>query len=82
MNVVWHDNERQRFNMTRTMLVPQAVNDNSPALKVLKQGLPFRRRGGHVINLIWDAAAPFAKFTVAFHRAILAEWGLYFRRQF
>jgi len=73
MNVVRHDNERQRFNMTRIMLVPQAVNDNSSALKVLKQGLPFRRRGGHMINLIRDAASPLAKFTVAFHQVILAE---------
>ena len=75
MNVVWHDNERQRFNMTRIMLVPQAVNDNSPALKVLKQGLPFRRRGGHVINLIRNAASPFAKIAVAFHWVILVGWG-------
>ena len=72
MNVVWHDNERQRFNMTRIMLVPQAVNDNSPALKVLKQGLPFRRRGGDVVNLIWDAESPFAKILVAIHLEILA----------
>jgi len=42
-------------------------------LKVLKQGLPFRRRGGHMINLIRDAASPLAKFTVAFHQVILAE---------
>jgi len=81
MNVVRHDNERQRFNMTRIMLVPQAVNDNSSALKVLKQGLPFRRRGGYVINLIRDAASPFAKFTVSLHQTILTEWGRYFRRQ-
>jgi hypothetical protein len=81
MNVVWHDNERQRFNMTRIMLVPQAVNDNSSASKVLKYGLPFRSRGGHVINLIRDAASPFAKFTVAFHQAILEGWGLCFRLQ-
>jgi len=59
--------------MTRIMLVPQAVNDNSSALKVLKQGLPFRRRGGYVINLIRHAASPLAKFTVAFHQVILAE---------
>ena len=78
MNVVWHDNERQRFNMTRIMLVPETVDDNSSASKVLKYGLPFRRRGGYVISLIWDAASPFAKFTVAFHRAILAEWDCIF----
>jgi len=82
MNVVRHDNERQGFDMTRIMLVPQAVNDNSSALKVLKQGAPFRRRGGYVINLIRDAASTLSKFTVAFHQAILAEWGRYFRRQF
>jgi len=73
MNVIRHDNERQRFNMPRIVLVPQAINDNSSALKVFKQGLPFRRRGGYVINLVRDAASPLAKFTVAFHQAILAE---------
>jgi len=52
--------------------MPQAIDDDPSAFKIVKQRLPFQRRSGDMVDLIWDAAPPFAEQFVAFHRVMMA----------